>query len=205
MEQKKTEQEARARILELVKEYYRDYKKPQMQYKNGDRINYASRVYDEEEMTNLVDAGLDFWLTSGRYTEEFEKKLAGYLDIKYVSFVNSGSSANLCAFMALTSPLLKDRQVLPGDEMITVAAGFPTTVAPAIQYGVVPVFVDITIPQYNIDTRQLEKALSEKTKVVMLAHVQVGKVIISWTGKLTPKQSLTPNCSLQSKKGNIGY
>ena len=170
MEQKKTEQEARARILELVKEYYRDYKKPQMQYKNGDRINYASRVYDEEEMTNLVDAGLDFWLTSGRYTEEFEKKLAGYLDIKYVSFVNSGSSANLCAFMALTSPLLKDRQVLPGDEMITVAAGFPTTVAPAIQYGVVPVFVDITIPQYNIDTRQLEKALSEKTKVVMLAH-----------------------------------
>ena len=170
MEQKKTEQEARARILELVREYYREYKKPQMQYKNGDRINYASRVYDEEEMTNLVDAGLDFWLTSGRYTEEFEKKLAGYLDIKYVSFVNSGSSANLCAFMALTSPLLKDRQVLPGDEMITVAAGFPTTVAPAIQYGVVPVFADITIPQYNIDTQQLEKALSEKTKVVMLAH-----------------------------------
>lgn len=121
-------------------------------------------------MYNLVDSSLEFWLTSGRYTEEFEKKLGNYLGVKYVSLVNSGSSANLLAFMALTSPLLGERQVRKGDEMITVACGFPTTVAPAIQYGVNPVFVDMTIPQYNIDVSQLENALSDKTKVVMIAH-----------------------------------
>jgi CDP-6-deoxy-D-xylo-4-hexulose-3-dehydrase len=121
-------------------------------------------------MTNLVDSALEFWLTSGRYTEQFEKAFAEYLGIRFVSLVNSGSSANLLAFMALTSPLLKERQILPGDEMITVAAGFPTTVAPAIQYGAVPVFVDVTIPQYNIDVTKLEDALSDKTKAVMIAH-----------------------------------
>ena len=119
---------------------------------------------------NLVDSSLEFWLTSGRYTDQFEAKLAGYLKVRYCSLVNSGSSANLIAFMALTSPLLGDRQVKRGDEIITVAAGFPTTVTPAIQYGAVPVFVDITIPQYNIDVSMLEAALSEKTKAVMLAH-----------------------------------
>ncbi len=136
----------------------------------GDRIPYASRVYDEEEICNLVDSALEFWLTSGRYTKEFESEFAKYLGVKYCALVNSGSSANLLAFMTLTSPLLKDKRVHPGDEMITVAAGFPTTVAPAIQYGVVPVFVDVTIPQYNIDVNRLEAALSEKTKVVMIAH-----------------------------------
>ncbi len=164
------ETEARDEILALVKEYYNDYKKCDKIYKPGDRINYAARVYDEKEMCNLVDSSLEFWLTSGRYTELFEKSLSEYLGVKYCSLVNSGSSANLNAFMALTSPLLKDRQVLPGNEMITVAAGFPTTVTPAIQYGVVPVFVDVTIPQYNIDIDILEDALSEKTKVVMAAH-----------------------------------
>jgi CDP-6-deoxy-D-xylo-4-hexulose-3-dehydrase len=121
-------------------------------------------------MMNLVDSALEFWLTAGRYTAQFEKKFAEYLGVRYCSLVNSGSSANLLAFMALTSPLLKERQVRPGDEMITVAAGFPTTVTPAIQYGVIPVFVDVTIPQYNIDVTMLEEALSEKTKLVMLAH-----------------------------------
>lgn len=121
-------------------------------------------------MVNLIDSSLEFWLTTGRYTEMFEKKLADYLNVRHCSLVNSGSSANLNAFMALTSPLLGDRRVKRGDEVITVAAGFPTTVAPVIQYGAVPVFVDITIPQYNIDTSKLEDAVSNKTKAVMIAH-----------------------------------
>lgn len=121
-------------------------------------------------MLNLVDSALEFWLTSGRYTVEFEKKFAELLNVKFCSLVNSGSSANLCAFMALTSPLLKERKVNRGDEVITVAAGFPTTVAPIIQYGAVPVFVDVTIPQYNIDITKLDEALTEKTKAVMIAH-----------------------------------
>ena len=169
MSNNKTQAEAREEILSLVKSYCDTYHNKK-EYKQGDRIPYASRVYDSHEMVNLVDSALEFWLTSGRYTDEFEDKLAKYLNVKYCSLVNSGSSANLLGFMALTSPLLGDRRVKPGDEMITVAAGFPTTVSPAVQYGVVPVFVDVTIPQYNIDTTKLEDALSEKTKVVMIAH-----------------------------------
>lgn len=165
----KTQEQARDQILDMVAEYCRTYHKKK-DYKEGDRIPYASRVYDEHEMVNLVDSSLEFWLTSGRYTDEFEKKLAAYLGVKYCSLVNSGSSANLNAFMALTSPLLGDRQVKPGDEVITVAAGFPTTVTPMIQYGAVPVFVDVTIPQYNIDVTQLEAAYSDKCKAVMIAH-----------------------------------
>ena len=165
-----TEQEKRQQILNDVAEYCREFHKQNDDFKPGDRVNYAGRVYDEKEMVNLVDSALDFWLTSGRYAEEFEKKLGEYLGIKYVSLVNSGSSANLLAFMMLTSPLLGERRVLPGDEVITVACGFPTTVTPIIQYGAVPVFCDVTIPQYNIDVDQLEDALSEKTKAVMIAH-----------------------------------
>ena len=163
------EQEARAKILEQVKEYAEKYHavKP---YEEGDRIPYARRVYGQEEMVNLVDSSLEFWLTAGRYTDEFEKKFAEYLGVKFCSLVNSGSSANLGAFMALTSPLLKERRIKRGDEVITVAAGFPTTVAPVIQYGAIPVFVDVTIPQYNIDVTKLEEALSDKTKAVMIAH-----------------------------------
>jgi len=134
------------------------------------RINYAGRVYDEKEMINLVDASLDFWLTTGRYAEKFEKNFAKFLGVKYCSLTNSGSSANLLAFMALTSPKLGDRCIQKGDEVITVAAGFPTTVAPIIQFGAVPVFVDVTLPTYNIDCDLLETALSPKTKAVMLAH-----------------------------------
>lgn len=169
MLENKNEPQARAEILNLVKEYCRTYhNKPE--YKKGDRIPYAGRVYDESEMVNLVDSALEFWLTAGRYTEQFEKGLAAYLNVKYCSVVNSGSSANLLAFMALTSPLLKERRILPGDEVITVAAGFPTTVTPMLQYGAVPVFVDVTVPQYNIDVSMLEQAVSGKTKAVMLAH-----------------------------------
>ncbi|MCM1386139.1 MAG: lipopolysaccharide biosynthesis protein RfbH [Bacillus sp. (in: Bacteria)] len=165
-----TEQEARAAILEQVKEYCNRYHNIKKEYHEGERIPYASRVYDSAEMVNLVDSALEFWLTSGRYTEAFETNLAKYLGIKYCSLVNSGSSANLLAFMTLTSPLLGERAVKRGDEVITVAAGFPTTVSPIIQYGAVPVFVDVTIPQYNIDVDMLEEALSDKTKAVMIAH-----------------------------------
>ncbi len=164
-----TEAEAKKHILDLVAEYCEEYHNKK-QYNEGDRIPYASRFYGKEEMVNLVDSSLEFWLTSGRYTDLFEKNFADYLKVKFCSLVNSGSSANLLAFMALTSPLLGDRQVQRGDEVITVAAGFPTTVTPIIQYGAIPVFVDITIPQYNIDANQLENALSDKTKAVMLAH-----------------------------------
>ena len=158
------------KILEMVREYCDTYHNQDEAYKEGDRIPYASRVYDHEEMELLVDSALEFWLTSGRYVKEFEKGLAEYLGTKFVSVVNSGSSANLLAFMTLTSPLLKERRICRGDEVITVAAGFPTTVSPIINYGAVPVFVDVTIPQYNIDVTKLEAALSEKTKAVMIAH-----------------------------------
>lgn len=163
------EREAREEILCRVKEYCETYHQ-RAAYRSGDRIPYASRVYDSEEMCNLVDSALEFWLTAGRYTEEFEKKFGEYLGVRHVSLVNSGSSANLLAFMALTSPLLGDRAVKRGDEVITVAAGFPTTVTPIIQYGAIPVFVDVTIPQYNVDVSRLEAALSEKTRAVMIAH-----------------------------------
>lgn len=165
------EQEAREAILSEVKEYCQRYHIDNKKaFEPGDRISYASRVYDSEEMINLVDSSLEFWLTSGRYTVQFEKQLGEYLGVKHVALVNSGSSANLCAFMALTSPLLGDRAIKRGDEVITVAAGFPTTVTPIIQFGAIPVFVDVTVPQYNIDVTKLEAALSDKTKAVMCAH-----------------------------------
>lgn len=169
MFENKSKEEATQEILASVKEYYKKFMiKPE--YKDGDRISYASRVFDEKEMVNLVDSSLEFWLTSGRYTDKFEKQLGEYLETPFVSLVNSGSSANLCAFMALTSPLLKERQIKRGDEVITVACGFPTTVTPILNYGAIPVFVDVTIPQYNIDVSQLEAAYSPKTKAVMIAH-----------------------------------
>ena len=165
-----SKQELHDRILTLVKEYCDKYHNQPEPFREGNRIPYAARVYDFHEMTNLVDSALEFWLTAGRYVDEFEKGLGEYLGVKHVSVVNSGSSANLLAFMALTSPLLGERRIRRGDEVITVAAGFPTTVAPIVQYGAIPVFVDVTIPQYNIDVTKLEDAHSERTKAVMLAH-----------------------------------
>lgn len=156
-------------IFQKVKEYYVAQKK-ENEFIPGERINYAGRVYDEEELINAVDAALDFWLTAGKYTNEFEKGLAEFLNVPYCSLVNSGSSANLIAMTALTSPLLKERKVCKGDEVITVAAAFPTTVAPIIQSGAVPVFVDIDIPAYNIDVKKLEQAISNKTKAIFVAH-----------------------------------
>ena len=164
-----SELQAREKILAYVKIYCDRYhaKKP---FCEGDRIPYAGRVYDSDEMCTLVDSALEFWLTEGRYTEQFEHSLASYLGVRYCSLVNSGSSANLLAFMVLTSPLLEEKAIKRGDEVITVAAGFPTTVTPIIQFGAIPVFVDVTIPQYNIDVGMLETALSKKTKAVMIAH-----------------------------------
>ena len=165
-----SKQELHDKILALVKEYCDKHHNQPEPFREGKRIPYAARVYDSREMVNLVDSALEFWLTAGRYVDEFEKGLGKYLGVKYVSVVNSGSSANLLAFMALTSPLLGERRIQRGDEVITVAAGFPTTVSPIVQFGAVPVFVDVTIPQYNIDVTRLEEALSERTKAVMLAH-----------------------------------
>lgn len=159
-------------ILEKVKEYYSlVHDRSGEKFIPGEsRVNYAGRVFDEKEIINLVDSSLEFWLTYGRYSKTFEKKLAAYLGIRFCLLVNSGSSANLLAFMALTSPLLKERKIERGDEVITVAAGFPTTVAPIIQYGAVPVFVDVDLESANVDCSQLEAALSPKSKAVMLAH-----------------------------------
>ncbi len=167
------EAEAREQIKNLVAEYYHDYKEPannKENFKPGDRVSYASRVYDEKEMQSLTDAMLDFWLTTGRFSDEFERKFAEWIGVKYAHLVNSGSSANLLAFTVLTAPELGERQIKRGDEVITVACGFPTTVTPVLQYGAVPVFVDVTYPQYNIDVTKLEEALSSKTKAVMIAH-----------------------------------
>lgn len=164
-----SEKEDRQKILDLTADYYKKYldKKGKVDLKN---IRYAGRVFDEREMVNLVDSSLDFWLTAGRYYSEFEKGLAKYMGVRFALFVNSGSSANLLAFMALTDPRLGARAIIRGDEVITVACGFPTTVTPILNYGAVPVFLDVTIPQYNIDVTKLEEAYSPKTKAVFIAH-----------------------------------
>lgn len=165
-----SEEQAREQIKQMVAEYYKDFKTKKEPFKEGDRITYAARVFDEKEMCALTDATLDFWLTTGRFSDEFEKKFAEWIGVKYAHLVNSGSSANLIAFSVLTAPELGDRAIKRGDEVITVACGFPTTVTPILQFGAVPVFVDVTIPQYNIDSSMLEKALSDKTKAVIIAH-----------------------------------
>lgn len=165
----KDESQARGLIKSMVAQYFRDFKQ-QKTYVEGDRIPYASRVYDEKEMCALTDAMLDFWLTTGRFSDQFEKDFAAWIGVRYAHLVNSGSSANLIAFSVLTASELGERQIRRGDEVITVACGFPTTVTPILQYGAIPVFVDVTVPQYNIDVSKLEDALSEKTKAVLIAH-----------------------------------
>lgn len=200
------EQQARENILTMVKEYCDKYHAQEKPFKEGDRIPYASRYYGHEEMVNLVDSSLEFWLTSGRYTDRFEKEFSEYLGVKHCSLVNSGSSANLLAFMALTSPLMGDRRILPGDEVITVAAGFPTTIAPIIQYGAVPVFVDMTIPQYNMDASMLEEALSDKTRAVMIAHTLGNPWDLSAIKKFCDKHDLwlvEDNCDALGTKYTI--
>ncbi|WP_315365718.1 lipopolysaccharide biosynthesis protein RfbH [Oribacterium sinus] len=186
----KNEAEAREEIKALVAEYYHSFKEQKKDFQPGDRVSYASRVFDEKEMLSLTDATLDFWLTTGRFADEFEKKFAEWIGVKHAYLVNSGSSANLLAFMTLTAPELGERQIKRGDEIITVACGFPTTVTPALQYGAVPVFVDVTVPQYNIDVRRLEEALSEKTKAVMIAHTLGNPFDLSAVKAFCDKHSL---------------
>ena len=176
----------RKKILEYTAEYFHLIKNN----KESNKISYGGRVYDEKEMMTLVDSALDFWLTTGRYSEQFEKDFAKFLKVKYCSLTNSGSSANLLAFMALTSDKLGERKIERGDEVITVAAGFPTTVAPIIQYGAIPVFVDVEIPSYNIDITKLEQALSDKTKAVMIAHTLGNPFDLSYVKTFCDKHKL---------------
>ena len=164
-------EDLKKQILELTREYYTEVHGKKQTFEPGKSfVNYGGRYFDDKELVNLVDSSLDFWLTAGPWARKFEVRFAEWLGSKYCSLTNSGSSANLLAFMALTSPLLGERRVKRGDEVITVACGFPTTVTPIIQYGATPVFVDVTIPEYNIDVTQLEAAYSPKTKAVMIAH-----------------------------------
>ena len=164
-------EELKQQILELTREYYREVHETKPEFVPGKtHVNYGGRFFDAEEMVNLVDSSLDFWLTAGPWARKFETRFAKWLGVKHCNLVNSGSSANLIAFFALTAQELGARQIKRGDEVITVAAGFPTTVAPIMQYGAVPVFVDMSIPEYNIDSSKLEAAFSPKCKAVMIAH-----------------------------------
>lgn len=162
----------RQEILEKVKQYYlEEHKEKQEKFEVGkDVITFAGRIYDEEEMMLLVDSSLDFWLTTERYAKEFETDFAKYMENEYCLLTTSGSSANLLALTAFTSPSLGDKRLKPGDEVITVAAGFPTTINPIVQNGLIPVFVDVEIGTYNIKVDDLDKALSDKTKAIMIAH-----------------------------------
>lgn len=185
-----SETEARQDILNAVADYYRAYKKTNKNFEVGDKISYGGRVFDEKEMCALVDSSLDFWLTAGKYTQEFESRFARMMGVRFASTVNSGSSANLIAFYTLTAPELKERAIYPGDEVITVAAAFPTTIAPIIQYGAIPVFLDVTIPQYNIDVTCLEEAYSDKTKAVFIAHTLGNPFDLKEVKKFCDKHSL---------------
>lgn len=167
---KDTEKDLRERAVRAAIQYYTYKHGASGPFTPGDRIPYAGRVFDEREIENLIEASLDFWLTTGRFADRFEAGFARFLGVRHCSLVNSGSSANLLAFMALTSPKLGEKRIQRGDEVITVAAGFPTTVAPIIQYGAVPVFVDVSLPSYNINVSRLEEAYSPKTRAVMIAH-----------------------------------
>ncbi|NQT92324.1 MAG: lipopolysaccharide biosynthesis protein RfbH, partial [Lentisphaerae bacterium] len=160
----------RRQIADLVRQYHSEAFTSQPFVPGASPVPYGGRVFDERELLNLVDASLDFWLTEGRYVNRFEREFAAFFGLEHASLVNSGSSANLCALAALTSSQLGDRRLAPGDEVITVAAAFPTTVNPIFQVGCVPVFVDVLVSTYNIDPSKLEDARSERTKAVMIAH-----------------------------------
>lgn len=197
------ERDIRKEILDLVREYYNSEFKDKDKWYEGKKINYSGRCFDEKELVNLVDSSLDFWLTSGRYVNQFEEELANYLGVKYCSATCSGSSANLLAFMALTSPKLGDRRIEKGDEVITVAAGFPTTISPIVQYGAIPVFLDIDIPTYNIKIEDLEKAITPKTKCVMVAHSLGNPFNLEYVKKFCDKYNLwliEDNCDALGSK-----
>jgi CDP-4-dehydro-6-deoxyglucose reductase, E1 len=165
-----TTDELRQQILQLVTEYTKQRHAPRKFVPGESVVPPSGKVFGAEEVCNAVDASLDFWLTTGRFNASFERKLAEFLDVRWTVTTNSGSSANLLALAALTSNKLGEEALKPGDEIITVAAGFPTTVNPAVQYGLIPVFVDVDIPTYNIQTEKIEAAITEKTAAIMVAH-----------------------------------
>jgi len=166
----RTEKEIREKIFEKVTELY-ELRKSQAKFIPGEtRINYAGRVYDEQEMISLVDASLDFWLTAGRYAKQFEEELAKFLGVKHCLLTNSGSSANLLAISALTSPKLEEKRLHPGDEVITTACGFPTTLNPVIQNNLIPVFIDVELRTYNIQADKIEDAITNRTKAIFVSH-----------------------------------
>ncbi|MCS7184624.1 MAG: lipopolysaccharide biosynthesis protein RfbH [bacterium] len=198
----------RKKIMKLVKDIYKLRKKNDKFIPGETYVNYAGRVYDEKELINLVDASLDFWLTAGRYANEFEKMFSKFLGVKFTILTNSGSSANLLAISALTSPLLKDRRLKPQDEVITTAAGFPTTLNPIIQNNLVPVFLDIKIPTYNIDVDKLEKAITPKTKAIFVAHTLGNPVEIDKILEVVKKYNIwyiEDNCDSLGSKFNGRY
>jgi CDP-6-deoxy-D-xylo-4-hexulose-3-dehydrase len=197
------ENKTRRKILQLVREMYKENAGKKQFIPGKSSLNYGGRVYDGQELVNLVDSSLDFWLTAGRYARKFERKLAEFLKIKYCLLVNSGSSANLLAVSALTSPLLKGRQLKPGDEVITTACGFPTTLNPILQNNLVPVFIDVGLGNYNIQAEKIEKAITKKTKAIFTAHTLGNPIDIDTVRKIVNKHNLfwlEDNCdSLGSK------
>ena len=207
----KKPEEIRNEIFKLIKEYYNlvhKSSKTSVFVPGRDKINYAGRVYDEKEIINLVDSALDFWLTGGRFTNEFEKKFAHFLGVNYCLLTNSGSSANLLAISALTSPKLKDRRLKPGDEVITTACGFPTTITPIIQNNLIPVFVDVDIKTCNIKADKIEEAISEKTRAIFLAHTLGNPFDIDKVMGIAEKYNLwviEDNCDALGSKYNGKY
>jgi len=196
----------REEIMNKVEEYYKEkFLKGKEFIPGKSKINYAGRVFDENELINLVNSSLDFWLTAGRYAKQFEEKFAEFMGVIYCMLTNSGSSANLLAILALTSPLLKERQLKSGDEVITTACGFPTTVNPIIQNNLIPVFIDVDLGTYNIQVDKIEKAISKKTKAIFIAHTLGNPADLSEIIKIVKKHNLwfiEDNCdSLGSKYG----
>lgn len=203
MVNRKIMSETRKKIRELVKEYYQEEFKQIKFNSQKDKVNYAGRVFNEKEIQNLVDSSLDFWLTEGRFSNEFEAKLSKFYDGSEIILTNSGSSANLLAISALTSPKLGNKQLKPGNEVITVAAGFPSTLAPIIQNNLIPVFVDVDLETYNISTDNLEKAISGKTKAIFLAHTLGNPFNLDAIMKLANKYDLyliEDNCDAMGSK-----
>jgi len=204
----KTEKEIRKNILKQVKEFYLASKQNKKFFAGETYINYAGRVYDEKEITNLIDSSLDFWLTAGRFSLQFEKDFAKFLGVKFCLLTNSGSSANLLAISALTSPKLGQRQLKPGDEIITTASGFPTTLNPIIQNGLIPVFIDVNLDNYNIDTKKIEQAISKKTKAIFVAHTLGNPVNLENITNIAKKHNLwliEDSCDALGSKYNNKY
>jgi len=204
----KNEKQLRSEIFKNVKALFK-LQSGRIKFVPGSTpVNYAGRVYDEKEMINLVDSSLEFWLTAGRYAREFEEKFARFLGVTSCLLVNSGSSANLLAVSALTSPLLKERRLKPGDEIITTACGFPTTLNPILQNNLVPVFIDVELGSYNIDASKIEKALSKKTKAIFVAHTLGNPANIAAILKIAKKHRLwfiEDNCDALGSKYNGRY